>query len=51
MGQCGQKTKRQEFLSWQTLIFYGFEGKSLMSTRYDATDHIPVIDSLHFGGS
>lgn len=31
--------------------FYGFKGKSLTSTRYDTTDHIPVIDSLQFGGS
>lgn len=31
--------------------FYGFKGKSLTSTRYDTTDHIPVMDSLQFGGS
>ena len=28
---------------------YGFEGKSLMSTGYDTTNHIPVPHSLHFG--
>lgn len=31
--------------------FFGFKGKSLVSTHYDATDHILVMYCLHFGGS
>lgn len=46
-----KRKTRQQLSKWQTPNFYGFEGKSLTSTGDDATDHIPVIDSLHFAGS
>lgn len=44
MGQCGEKKKRQTAaFKKANPQFYGFEGKSLSSTGYDATDRIPVL--------
>lgn len=47
MSQCGQKNPAA--FKMANPHPYGLEGKSLKPTGYDTTDHIPVIDSLHFG--
>lgn len=50
MSVVKSKKKTADFIKANP-HFYGFEGKSLTSTGYDVIDHIPVTDSLHFGGS